>query len=144
MQYPKCKKSYIVKAQISNQLSMDVTFFLQNLSKREEEIFKDYVDEKLPAIANLLTKFADDAHLLKLTIEKFEKHDAFEVEFCLILPTKTIVAKETSHSITKAVDLSKDRLVSQLKKHMALLRKDRLHKTIRKTEPVEEKVEIWE
>jgi len=144
MQYPKCKKSYIIKTQISNQKSMDVTFFLQNLSKREEETFKDYVDEKLPTIANLLTKFADDAHLLKSTIEKFEKHDAFEVEFCLTLPTKTIVAKEASHSITKAVDLSKDRLISQLKKHMAILRKDRSHRTIRKTELVKEAVEVWE
>lgn len=123
---------------------MDVTFFLQNLSKREEGAFKEYVSEKTPAIANLLTKFADDAHLLKATIEKFEKHDAFEVEFCLILPMKTIVAKEVSHNITKAVDLSKDRLISQLKKHMALLRKDRSHKTIRETELVKEKVEVWE
>jgi ribosome-associated translation inhibitor RaiA len=123
---------------------MDVTFFLQNLSKREEETFKDYVNEKTPAIASLLTKFADDAQLLKATIEKFEKHDAYEVEFCLALPTKTIVAKEASHNINKAVDLSKDRLVSQLKKHMALLRKDRSHQTIRKPELVKEVVEVWE
>lgn len=123
---------------------MDVNYFIQNLSKREEESFKDYVVEKLPALENLLTKFADDARLLKVTIEKFEKHDAYEVEFCLILPTKSMHAKEASHTITKAVDLSKDRLVSQLKKHMALLRKDRSHKSIRDVETVKEKVEVWE
>jgi hypothetical protein len=53
-------------------------------------------------------------------------------------------AKEASHMITKAVDLSKDRLISQLKKHIALLRKDRSHKSIRDAETVKEKVEIWE
>lgn len=123
---------------------MDVNHFMQNLSKREEESFKDYVAEKLPAFENLLTKFADDARLLKVTIEKFEKHDAYEIEFCLTLPTKSMYAKEASHTITKAVDLSKDRLISQLKKHIALLRKDRSHKSIRDTETVKEKVEVWE
>ena len=65
--------------------------------------------------------------------EKYEKHDAYEVEFCLNLPAKSLVAKEASHMITKAIDLSKDRLISQLKKHMARLRKDREHKSIRNT-----------
>lgn len=123
---------------------MDVTYFMQNLSKREEKLFKEYVNEKVGAITSLLTKFADDARVFKATIEKFEKHDAFQVEFCLSLPTKTIKSNEASHNITKAVDFSKDRLVSQLKKHMALLRKDRSHQSIRTTEVVKEAVEVWD
>lgn len=110
---------------------MEITFFHKNLSKEEEGIFVDYVEQKRDAIENLLTKFASDAKVLKLSVEKFNKHDAYEVEFCLNLPAKTIVAKEASHSINKAVDLSKDRLISQLKKYMAMLRKDRSHKSIR-------------
>jgi ribosome-associated translation inhibitor RaiA len=120
---------------------MEVTFFQKNLTKREEKSFTDYLQGKTDAIENLLTKFATDARLLKASIEKFEKHDAYEVELCLVLPTKSILGKEASHSITKAVDLAKDRLVIQIKKHLQSLRKGRTHKSIRESEVVEEKIE---
>lgn len=113
---------------------MDVTFYHKNLSPKQQKVLSNYVQEKLPSIENLLTKFAPDAALLKISAEKFEKHDAFEIEFCLNLPMKTLVANEKSHTIEKAVDLSKDRLITQIKKQMALLRKERGHKSIRKTE----------
>jgi len=121
---------------------MEVIFYHKNLSSKEEALFSEYVNEKTDAIGSLLTTFADDARMLKATIEKFEKHDAYEVEFHLSLPNKTMVAKEASHNITKAVDLSKDRLVTQLKKHMALLRKERKHSSIRT--PEKEKIEVGE
>ena len=104
---------------------MEVTFLYKNLSKSEEKMFNEYSNSKIDAISLLLTKFAEDAKILKISIEKFEKHDAYQVEFNLILPTKSIMATEASHQITKAVDLSKDRLISQLKKHLAHLRKER-------------------
>lgn len=110
---------------------MEVTFLHKHLNKAEESTFVDYVNQKLRTIENLLTKFAEDAALLKVSIKKFDKHDAYEVEFCLTLPTKTIVATEASHQISKAVDLSKDRLIAQIKKHMAALRGTRAHKSIR-------------
>lgn len=113
---------------------MKVTFFQKNLSKEEEAAFIEYISQKTESIENLLTKFADDAQLLKASIEKFDKHDAYEVEFYLTLPTKALLAREASHTITKAVDLSKDRLIGQIKKHIARLRRDRAHKSIRKTE----------
>lgn len=110
---------------------MEFTYFHKNLTKTEAGVFVDYVTKKIEAIENLLTKFATDASILKVSIEKFEKHTAYEVEFCLVLPTKTLVAKEASHQITKAVDLSKDRLVSQIKKHLAMLRRERSHRSVR-------------
>ncbi|MBD3360988.1 hypothetical protein GF366_04270 [Candidatus Peregrinibacteria bacterium] len=122
---------------------MQLNFFKKNLSKNEERAFTDYVNQKIDSIESLLTKFAYDARLLKASIEKFNKHDAYEVEFCLTLPNKTLVAKETSHTITKAVDLSKDRLISQIKKHLAILRKERSHKSIRHPETKEELFESY-
>jgi ribosome-associated translation inhibitor RaiA len=109
---------------------MEINVFRQNLTSKEEEIFVSYLMPKTEAINDLLTKFSTDAVLLKVSIEKFDKHDAFAVEFCLVLPTKTFVAKEASHQITKAIDLTKDRLIAQIKKHLALLREDRSHKGI--------------
>lgn len=110
---------------------MEITFYHKNLTKKEEKVFVDYVNEKKEPIESLLTKFAKDAAILKASIEKFDKHGAYQVEFCLVLPMKTIIAQEDSHQITKAVDLSKDRVVSQLKKLMAILRRERGHKSIR-------------
>lgn len=110
---------------------MEITLFHKNLGDKETEKFNKYVEGKFDSIKSLLTKFADDAKLLKVSIEKFEKHDAFEVEFHLKLPTKALISKEASHQITKAVDLSKDRLVAQIKKHIAHLRNDRSHESIR-------------
>lgn len=110
---------------------MELTFFHKNVTKAEEKAFVDYVAQKISAIESLLTKFAEDAAMLKVSIEKFDKHTAFQVEFCLILPTKTLVATEVSHQINKAVDLSKDRILAQIKKHIALLRKDRSHRSVR-------------
>ena len=110
---------------------MEITLFHKTLNSKEVEKFNKYVESKLEAIECLLTKFADDAKLLKISIQKFEKHDAYEVEFHLNLPAKSIIAKEASHQIMKAVDLSKDRLISQIKKHMAHLRRERSHQSIR-------------
>lgn len=110
---------------------MEVTFFQKNLNKKEEASFVEYVNQKIPSIEQLITKFSHDAVLLKVSIKKFDKHDAFQVELCLVLPTKSLVGTEASHQISKAVDLSKDRLVAQIKKHMASLRRDRAHRSIR-------------
>lgn len=110
---------------------MEVTFFQKNLNKKEESAFVEYVNQKLRSIEHLLTRFAKDAHILKASIEKYDKHDAYEVEFCLSLPMKSLVATEASHQISKAVDLSKDRLIAQIKKHLDGLRKNRSHKSIR-------------
>lgn len=113
---------------------MEITYFHKNVSEAEEKFFLQYSETKIDAILSLLTKFSDDAKILKVSLEKFEKHDAFEAEFFLALPSKTLIAREASHSITKAVDLAKDRLITQIKKHLAALRKERAHKTIRRDE----------
>ena len=109
---------------------MEVTFLYKNLSKAEEGKFNDYLPSKIEAVASLLTKFADDAKILKIAIEKFDKHDAYQVEWNLTLPSKSLKATEASHQMTKATDLSKDRLLSQIKKHIAQL-SSRDHGTIR-------------
>lgn len=111
---------------------MEVTFFQKNLSKAEEGAFFDYLNrKKLQAIETLLQKFSSDATSLKITIEKFDKHNAFQVEFYLNLPTKAIIAVEASHQISKAIDLSRDRLLAQLRKHLESLREKRVHRSLK-------------
>jgi ribosome-associated translation inhibitor RaiA len=125
---------------------MEINIFKKNLNKTEEEAFDSNIEAKTNAIQALLKTFAKDAKLLKVSVEKFEKHDAYDVEFCLSLPAKTIYAKEASHALTKAMDLSKIRMLSQIKKYMAQLRGDRDHKSIKgKESHVLEKMEeaMW-
>lgn len=121
---------------------MKVTNTYKNLSPQEQEIFDNYMPDKLKRIENLLKKFEEDAVLLDTTIEKFDKHDAYEVELVLKIPMKTFKAKETSHTILKAVDLSKDRLIVQIKKLMDTIQKEQLqsrrHASLRRPQVHEE------
>ena len=122
---------------------MKVKHQYKNMSELEQELFDEYIPKKLKQIEGLLTRFAEDSVTLDTRIEKFEKHDAYEVEFVLKLPMKTLKAKETSHTITKAVDFSKDRIIVQIKKFQSTIRTEQLtarrHASIRKP-AVHEKV----
>jgi len=122
---------------------MKITRLYKNISKTGQELFDNYLPSKLEQIESLFKHLPDDAVNLDVKIEKYEKHDAYDVEFVLKMPMKTMKAKEASHSITKAVDLAKDRLVIQLKKFKDQMKKDpmnsRKHSSIRKPE-IHEKI----
>lgn len=117
---------------------MKVRTQFKNMTDKEQAIFSDYLEKKIEPIAGLLVNFPEDSVMLEVRVEKFEKHDAFDVEMILKMPSKTIQSKEASHTITKALDLSKDRLVTQIKKTM----ETRKHSSIkRKPAKVEEMAE---
>lgn len=112
---------------------MELILTQKNLSDSEALQFNDYVEKKISQFEGLLDAYPSDAVTLKVLIEKFEKHDAFSVDMNLTIPkVDKMLASEASHSITKALDLSKDRLVAQIKKVKALKREERAHKSIRK------------
>jgi len=122
---------------------MKVQVQYKNLSKMEQEIFDKYFTSKLKQLESLLTHFQEDSVILDSKIEKFTKHDAYDVEFILKMPMKTIKANEASHNITKAVDLAKDRVLIQLKKFQSQLNKEtkkaRTHASLRKPQTHEKK-----
>lgn len=103
---------------------MIVKYCFKGLEKKEEDFVQQYAPGKIENIEKRLTHFAKDAVILMVNITRFEKHNAFAVEYVLKLPKKTIVAKEASHTLNKAIDFAKDRLVRQIKKHDAALRKE--------------------
>ena len=130
---------------------MRITRSYKNISPMEQELFDNYFESKLKQLEALLSKYPDDAVTLDVKLEKFNKHDAYDVEFVLTLPMHKIKANEASHAITKAVDLAKDRLVTQLKKQKDQKKNEQLyarrHSSIRKPEvhenvPVGDFVEI--
>lgn len=117
---------------------MIVNYFFKGLDSGEEKFVHDYLPSKLENIEKALMHFAVDAAMLNVNIERFEKHNAYAVELILKLPKKTIVAKEVSHTINKGIDFSKDRLLRQIRRHEASLRKEYLFErekgSIRSTE----------
>lgn len=112
---------------------MEIQLFQKGLTKEEEASFNEHVNQKIESIQNLLRDVTKDAKALKISIERFQKHDAYEVEFCLNIPNKSIMAKEASHSIQKAVEFANKRLVEQIKKHMAINRRGRAHQGLRRS-----------
>jgi len=104
----------------------------------EQELFDNYFDSKLKQLETLVKKYPDDAVMLEAKMEKFDKHDAYDVELILTFPANKIKSNEASHTIMKAVDLAKDRLVIQLKKRKDQKKNEELyvrrHSSIRKPE----------
>ena len=95
---------------------MKTVFFFKNMDADEEKQLREYFTIKLKTIEKMVAHFPEDGILLHVKGEKFEKHSAYDVELMMRLPSQKFVARETSHMITKAVDLAKDRLMQQLKK----------------------------
>ena len=121
---------------------MDTIITQKNLTTAEEKQFRAYIAKKIPAIERLLENYSDDSLMMRVNIEKFDKHDAYVVELCLSIPKNdNIIAKEASHEITKALDLSKDRLVAQIKKSLVTGRKTRTKETIREENLTSESME---
>lgn len=108
---------------------METVFFFKNMSNGEEEKLRDYVFSKLPKFEKILNRFPEDAVILQVKGQRFDKHSAYEVEMVLKLPSETLSACEASHMITKAVDLAKDRLDMQVKKSILSVRRE--HRAIK-------------
>lgn len=96
---------------------MKLQYSMKNMVTWEEKRMREYMQDKTPSLEKLMTHFQDDTVSLTVRAERFDKNNAYQVELILEVPGKVLIGKEDSHSIEKAVDLSKDRLVHQLKKH---------------------------
>lgn len=97
-------------------------FFFKGMNPAEENELREYFLGKLQKFEKILSHFPDDGVSLQVKGEKFIKHSAYDVELIMKLPGETLTARETSHTIMKAVDLAKDRLDMQLKKSILHVR----------------------
>lgn len=96
---------------------MKLQYSMKNMATWEEKRMREYTQDKTPSLEKLMTHFQDDTVSLTVRAERFDKNNAYQVELILEVPGKVLIGKEDSHSIEKAVDLSKDRLVQQLRKY---------------------------
>lgn len=110
---------------------MDIKFFSKGLTTFEEQKLQDYFAKKVRSFEKLLSHFSPDSVSLQVNSQRHEKHNAFNVEIVLKMPSKTIVGHEASHTLEKAIDLAKDRVVQQIKKHEQTF-KVRQHRSLEK------------
>jgi ribosomal subunit interface protein len=90
---------------------------MKNMAAWEQARLTEYIEQKVPSFEKLVSHFQDDTVSLAIRAERFDKNNAYRVELIFEIPSRLIVGVEDSHSIEKAVDLAKDRLIKQLKKH---------------------------
>lgn len=101
---------------------MKIQYSMKSMDVWEEKRMREYMESKVPRLEKLLSHFENDTVSLTVRAERFEKNNAYRVELVLEIPGKVLVGNEDSHTIEKAVDLSKDRLLNQIKKHEDQLR----------------------
>lgn len=89
----------------------------KNMHHWEEARIKEYAEVKERSLEKLLSHFQRDEVNLEVRSERFDKNNAYEVELIMEIPGKLLIGKEASHTIEKALDLAKDRLLAQLRKH---------------------------
>lgn len=96
---------------------MKIQYSMKNMAAWEQKRLTEYIEQKMPSFEKLISHFQDDTVSLTIRAERFDKNNAYRVELIFEIPSRLMVGVEDSHSIEKAVDLAKDRLIKQLKKH---------------------------
>lgn len=102
---------------------MRVMPVVKNLTEPEMAQFHSYLDAKLARFTPVLDSHYPDEDAVKVDarIRKHERHSAFELELVVSMPNGKFLSKETKHSITEVLDLTADRLESQMNKHFKKL-----------------------
>ncbi|MBI2638699.1 HPF/RaiA family ribosome-associated protein [Candidatus Peregrinibacteria bacterium] len=117
---------------------METNFFFKNMAQGEQKELREYFFSKASKFEKIVSRFPEDGVKLQVKGEKFQKHSAYDVELTMKLPSETLLAREASHTIMKAVDLAKDRLDMQLKKSVSLARRG--HRSIKARSKMKMKV----
>ncbi len=95
---------------------MQIDYFFKNLTPNEKKWCEEYVATKIPQLEKLIHRQADDSASLRIKAEKFSTNSAYKITFDLKLPKQSFLVSEDDHTIVEAIDLAKDKLITQLKK----------------------------
>lgn len=101
---------------------MKIQYTFKDMESWEQARVQEYAEQKTRSLEKLLSHFQHDEVHLEVRAERYDKNNAYEIELAMEIPTKVMVGKEASHSIEKALDLAKDRLIKQLRRHGELLK----------------------
>lgn len=96
---------------------MRVNIIAKNLTSAEKSQADNYLSLKIDKLEKLSGDQFQDSSVLRATIEKFNKNQAYKVSMVLRSGNKTLYSDEDSFSLAKAIDLAQDKLASQIRKN---------------------------
>lgn len=117
---------------------------VKNLTEPEREQFDTYLEKKLAVVMPVVEAnyHASDAVHVFAEIQKHEKHTAFAFSCILEMPRKKLMASETKHTITEALDFAMQKLEQRMTKHFKRLREPpRRQRSIRSMKSVSHEFE---
>lgn len=96
---------------------MKINYYFKSINEASQKRLQIYFeDKKIPRIEKLLQHGNLEIALINVRAEYFLKHNAFSVEIELRFGKHRLIGTEKSHDSLKALDLSVDHLIAQLRK----------------------------
>lgn len=94
-----------------------------NLTEPEKAQFEEYLDKKLATLQPILDAHYPDADSVYIdaSVQKHDKHRAFEFRLLMEMPRKRLMSREVKHTITESLDFASQRMETQLVKHFKRL-----------------------
>ncbi|MBI4433558.1 HPF/RaiA family ribosome-associated protein [Candidatus Uhrbacteria bacterium] len=98
-----------------------MTYSFKKVGEFDQHFCRQYLEKKAEAIERALPKLGPSAEaLLVFRAERFAKKKAFKVTLHLRAGAQEWDAEEDDHTLREAIDLAKDKLVLQMRKHHRL------------------------
>ncbi|MFH1099170.1 MAG: HPF/RaiA family ribosome-associated protein [Candidatus Uhrbacteria bacterium] len=96
---------------------MEISYSFKKLSEFDQHFCRQYLAQKSEAIVRALPKLKPDAEVrLEFRAERFAKKKAFRVSLALQADANRWIAEEDDHTLREAIDLTRDKLVLQMRK----------------------------
>jgi len=89
------------------------------------------LEKKIKKVERLLPTFSDDAVKLEISFEKNAKKEEYYTSLTLLLPRKSLRAKEKGFDTLNSMNLAFDELLREIKKFKAHLKGEHNYKTRR-------------
>ncbi|MDO8598764.1 MAG: HPF/RaiA family ribosome-associated protein [bacterium] len=100
---------------------MQITYSFKKVGEFDQHFCRQYIEKKVEAVERALPKLRPDATVaLQFRAERFAKKKAFKVTLSLHAGPHQWMAEEDDHTLQEAIDLAKDKLILQMRKHHRL------------------------
>lgn len=94
---------------------MTINYSFKNFTAEEKQKFEEYFATKISHIEEAIKDFTG-AGKLQVRVEKFATKKAYKLSLNLGMPDINIFVSEDDHTINEVIDLTKDKLVAQVRK----------------------------
>lgn len=101
--------------------TMQIAYSFKKLSEFDQHFCRQYIERKVEAVERAIPHLRPDATIaLQFRAERFAKKKAFKVTLALNAGGSHWMAEEDDHTLQEAIDLAKDKLILQMRKHRRL------------------------